>query len=191
MKADNNKIRTLYQKLQTKTLTRAERRDIMEEIKREEYRLDKRKPISQKGQATCNLIIGLLIVVTEIVGRLTQGAARTSSINGVDVFFIAGLLIIAAMAVILSRRKNEPADELSKDLMLKATSLAGIVSIAALFVFGCVMHLAGNYKYPEPLNFGYDDVLILTMAQAGIYLAAKNAIYLWLDRTPMSDDEED
>lgn len=186
MKRDNEKIRTLYQKLQSKDLTRAERRDIMEDIKLEEYRLDTRKPISQKGQAVCNLILGLLIVVAEIVGRLTQGAARKS---GVDAFFIVGLLIIAAMAVILSRRKNEPSDELSKDLMLKATSLAGIVSIAALFVFGCVLHLAGNYRYPEPLDFGYDDVLILTMAQAGVYLMAKNAIYLWLDRTPVADDE--
>lgn len=188
MKRDNDKIRTLYQKLQSKDLTRAERRDIMEEVKLEQYRLDTRKPISQKGQAVCNLILGLLIVATEIVGRLTQDAARKSGFNGVDIFFVVGLLIIAAVVVILSRRKNEPADELSKDLMLKSTSLAGIVSIAALFVFGCVLHLAGNYRYPEPLNFGYDDILILTMAQMGVYLTAKNAIYLWLDRTPADDE---
>lgn len=191
MNGDNNKISLLNQELRSKKLSRAERKEIMEEIYREKYKTDPRKPISQKGQAICNLILGLLIIVTEIVGKLTQGAERKSDFNGGDVYFIVALFIVAIVVVISSVRKSEPADELSKELMLKATSWAGTISIAALFLFGCVIHLRGNYRYPEPLTFGYDDVIILAMALAGVYLTAKNAIYLWLDRTPESDDEEE
>lgn len=184
MKRDNDKIRTLYRKLHNRDLTRAGRQEIMEEIKRERYKSDPRKPISQKGQAVCNVIYGAILMAAPIVSKLTQSDSSGSGSIGGDIFFIATIVIVSIMAVMMYSRKAEPADELCKELMLKATSWSAPILIAVVWLTGLIMK-EGVYTVTT------DDMALLVILLMGVYLTARYAIYLWLDRTPASDDEED
>lgn len=195
MYRDNNKVRELYQKLHSKNLTRAERKDIMEEIKREQYRTDPRKPISQKGQAVCNAICGLLLMVCAIVNEIIKGKALSDNYTVyrtiANLVFATALGAAIVMVVIQTRRKNEPADELSKELMFKATSYAGAVPMIVTWLVGFIMTIISDSRDSEFFSVNSDDMMALLLLMLGSYLTAKNTIYLWLDRTPASDDEEE
>lgn len=195
MYRDNDKVRALYQKLQSKNLTRTERKNIMEEIYRERYKSDPRKSISQKGQAVCNAICGLLIMVCAIVNVLIKGKALSDNYTFyrtiANLVFATALGAAFVMLVIQTRRKNEPADELSKELMFKATSYAGAVPMVVVWLVGLIMTIISDSRDSEFFSVNSDDIMALMLLMLGSYLTAKNAIYLWLDRTPISDDEED
>ena len=61
MTNDNTTLKELYAKYSKPNMTREERQELMDKIARERYKLDKRKPITQKGQALSNLICGIVI----------------------------------------------------------------------------------------------------------------------------------
>ena len=191
MNRDSERLRSLYQRLNSGRLTRAERKDIMEEIKREKYRLDTRKPISQKGQAVCNVIYGALLTVTPIVSKITHAGADKGYRSFADAFFIATLVIVFVIAAMTYSRKAEPADELCKELMLKATGWSAPILISVVWLAGLIMTIVGNNSEEGVYAVTSDDMALLVILLTGVYMTSRNAIYLWLDRTPAADDEED
>lgn len=190
MNGYSDKLKSIDQRLKSKTLSRFERRELMEERKLEKYRLDRRKPISIKGVEVCNLVIGLMIIAACAVAQLTQGSVSKSSLNGGNIFFIFYFSVLLVLLVLYSLHKKEPADELCKELMYKATNFAAISAVVVLFAAGAAASLVGNYKYPEPMYFTYEEFSLMAFAMVGFFLSAKSTAYLWLDGTPASDDEE-
>lgn len=190
MNGNSDKLRSIEQRLKSKTLSRFERRELMEERKLEKYRLDRRKPMSVKGVEICNLVSGLLVIALCVIAYFTHIFAIENSSNADDVVIVIYYIIVMLLVVFYSFHKKEPADELSKELMYKAINFSSIASVAVLFAAGAAVSLVGNYIYPEPMYFTYEEFMYIAFAIVGFFFASKSAAYLWLDRTPASDDEE-
>lgn len=190
MNGYSDKLKSIDQRLKSKTLSRFERRELMEERKLEKFRLDRRKPMSVKGVEVCNLVSGLLIIAICMIAYFTKIFVTESSSNADDAVMVIYYVTIMILAVFYSLHKKEPADELSKELMYKAINFSSVASVVVLFAAGAAASLVGNYKYPEPMYFTYEEFTYMAFAMVGFFLTAKSAAYLWLDRTPASDDEE-
>lgn len=184
---NNERVRALVKEYQRQDISRSDKKEILEKIKLEEYKADSRKPVTFRAQAVINLIFALLSMVIIVVGIITKYLHKTEA---VDVFFVAVLVSIGVFCIVMTRFKKEPADELAKELMTKATAYSVNGVLAAAMLVGIIMHLEGNRRHIESYSITGEYVVwfayLLTMLQ-GIM---KNAIYLWLDRTPASDEEE-
>lgn len=188
MANENTSLKELYAKYSKPNMTRAERQELMEKIARERYKIDKRKPITQKGQALTNLICGIIIVLEAVFGAFGK---KLIGKTGVDIFFILAIITLVVLVALTSRYKKEPADELAKELMTKATAYSAYVPIIIVALIGFVMHLNGNRTNHEIYEIRGDHVISLALLLAGIHCVVRYGMYLWLDRTPKSDDEEE
>lgn len=188
MTNENTTLKELYAKYSKPNMTREERQELMDKIARERYKLDKRKPITQKGQALSNLICGIVIILEAVFGTFGK---KLIGETGVDVFFILAIITVVVLAALTSRYKKEPADELAKELMTKAAAYSAYVPIALITLIGIVMHLNGNRTDHEIYEIRGDHVLTLALLLMGIQYVVRYGMYLWLDRTPKSEDEEE
>ncbi|MBQ8966367.1 hypothetical protein [Ruminococcus sp.] len=186
MKQDSKTIRELYAKYQKPHMTRAERQELMEKIYRERYKDDPRKPVSQRGQALMNLICGVIIFAMAMLMTLGIKADNIPS----SVPLAAIVLFMAVMGYFEVRHKKEPADELSKELMLKATSYSAYAMIITVWALGFITTLISNKRGEEFIRVNSDNLMGLTMLLLGVYLIVRNAAYLLLDKAPAEDEEE-
>ena len=185
--SNNERIRALVKEYQRQDIPRSEKKEILEKIKLEEYKQDSRKPVTFRAQAVINLIFSLLSMVIMVVGIITKYLHLT---DVMDVFVVAVLVCIGIFCIVMSRFKKEPADELAKELMTKATAYSVNGVLAAAILTGIFMHLNGNRCDIETYSITGEHVIWFGYVLALIHWIMKNAIYLWLDRTPASDEEE-
>ena len=184
---NSEKIRQLNNEYRRKDLSRQEKQEILKKIRREQYKADKRKPMSFGRQAFFDLIYGIAFILIAIVALYTnQTKIRKLS----DMFFVTTLIVFVVMGIMLSRYKKEPADELAEALMTKATAYSAYGLIIANLVVGVIMSIVGGVRDNEFFTITGDHVLTYTYFLMGVYYVLRNAIYLWLDRTPASDEEE-
>ena len=188
MTNENITLKELYAKYSKPNMTREERQELMEKINLERYKMDKRKPITQKGQALTNLICGIIIVLESVFGAFGK---KLIGKTGVDVFFILAVITLVLLVALTSRYKKEPADELAKELMTKAAAYSAYVPIIIIAVIGVAMTLIGNKTDIDSFPVTSDHVMGLALLLMGIHYVVRNGMYLWLDRTPKSDDEEE
>ena len=75
--------------------------------------------------------------------------------------------------------------------MTKATAYSAYVPMFIIVAISIVMTLIGNKRDNEYFKVNSDQVMGLAFAMMGLLYIAKSIIYLWLDRTPNPDDEEE
>ena len=182
MRQDSPTIRELYAKYQKKNMTRAERQELMEKIYRERYKTDPRKPVSQKGQAAVNAVYGIIIILISAFAVYAKECLTKSTTNKVYAMLLA---VLVGFAIMTARFKKEPADELSKELMQKATAYSAWAEAFFVLAVGVAMSLTGK----ETFEITSTHVMTLAYALCGVYHLSRNAIYLWLDRTPGGEEE--
>lgn len=190
MANENTSLKELYAKYSKPNMTRAERQELMEKIARERYKIDKRKPITIKGQTVSNLICGIIIALEGIFCIIGVNGKKVFGDTS-DIFFIAAIITCVVICIIMGQYKKELPDELSKELMTKATAYSAYVPMFIIVAIGVVMTLIGNKRDNEYFKVNSDQVMGLAFAMMGLLYIAKSIIYLWLDRTPNSDDEEE
>lgn len=88
------------------------------------------------------------------------------------------ICIFCALIAANSDRKYEAEDELSKENMYKANTVVMWVLIAAMVV------LAGYNKWQD---IGY----VVYLCAACVAIALRSALFLWFDRTPKEDTEDE
>ena len=148
---------------------------------------NEKKILSQKTQSVINFIIGVLIVLMFIIGALGKMQHSEVLHNISNIFFPFALgMIMFIFGVSLNRRK-QPEDELSRELMLKAGSAAIFFVLLAILVFGITMDVIGSARDNPKFSI---DVVMFGQFVCGVYMAAKSAVFLWLDRTPKGEEEE-
>ena len=185
MKNDSNSLNELYAKYRKPNMTRAERQEMMEKIYRERYRNDPRKPVSQKGQAIANLICGVVIFAMSMLMML---GIKAPDVPSEAVLILAGAAF-AVMVFFEVRYKKEPADELSKELMMKATSYSAYAQIIVMWLGGFITMMAANKSDKDYIMVNSDNLMGVTMMLMGVYLMVRNGVYIWLDRTPADEEE--
>ena len=181
-------LSTLYQVLKRKDLTRGQRYEELERIMREQYKKDRRKPITLKGQAIITVLAGLILQGDGIVFGL-RGSVISSGIS--TLYGIAVLALALCLCIYLcARRKNELPDELSKELMLKASSYAAYAEIGLMFLLAIIVNAVGRISGNSSFVISGHQISGVVLFLAGFYAVVKSSIYIWLDR-PACDDEEE
>ena len=101
--------------------------------------------------------------------------------------------IVIAMLILFfwsSKYKKQPSDELSSALSLRATAAAVKIELCTAAVVGVFMHMHGNHRHFEYYSITGIDVCMFAFFLSGIFFAAKNIAFLWLDRTPKAEEDE-
>ncbi|MDO4943672.1 MAG: hypothetical protein Q4E74_00565 [Ruminococcus sp.] len=88
------------------------------------------------------------------------------------------ICIFCALIAANSDRKYEAEDELSKENMYRANTVVMWVLIATMVV------LAGYNKWQD---IGY----VVYLCDACVAIALRSALFLWFDRTPKEDTEDE
>lgn len=149
-----------------------------------------KKIISQKKQAVIGFIIGIINVLMFMIGTLEKMQHSTMLDNISDIFFpFAFGMLILIFGVSLSSKK-QPGDELSRELMLKAGAIAIIFELLAVLVWGIGMDIIGSVRGNSKFSIEGNDVVMFVQLMGGVYIAARSAIFLWLDRTPKAEEDE-
>lgn len=149
------------------------------------------KMISQKTQAVINLIIGImiaLIFIAEVIGRIMNSTVLH---NVSSIFFPFAIGITMFVVGVSLERRKQPGDELSKELMLKAGSLALYFEVCAVAALGIAMEIAGSLRGNYKFSIEGKDVLMFATFICGVNLAARSVVFLWLDKTPKDWNEEE
>lgn len=190
MKQENEKIIRLREKYKDKTLSRSERQQAAEEITREMYKLDKRKPISQRAMAKRHMLAGLIAVLAG-AGYFAVEAFGISGTNAE----IAALSLIAVtviglfcwMIIPMVGHKREPDDEFSKQNKLKAGSIAGELTgsaaVVACFIASSVL--------PDVVAVNRESFYFIMYIVIGLYCFTYYAAFLKLDGSPDEESEDE
>ncbi|MCR4889668.1 MAG: hypothetical protein K5979_10915 [Ruminococcus sp.] len=140
-----------------------------------------------KNQAWTNLICGVITIPLYSVMLFPNMPHRKTL---VDVL----ILIAAVIGVVLfirSSGKKELADELSRANMHKADSVVVNIDPIIIVAVGIFMHLRGNYHHVETFGISGDNIALFGIILMNINGIVKNSVFLWLDRTPKADYEEE
>ncbi|HPY86100.1 MAG TPA: hypothetical protein PLS20_13855 [Ruminococcus flavefaciens] len=151
---------------------------------------NEKKILSQKTQSVINFIIGVLIVLMFIIGALGKMQHSEVLHNISNIFFPFALAMIMFIFGVSLNRRKQPEDELSRELMLKAGSAAIFFVLLAILVFGIAMDVIGSARDNPKFSIEGSDVVMFGQFICGVYIAAKSAVFLWLDRTPKGEEEE-
>lgn len=146
--------------------------------------------LSQKTQAVINLTSGVMIILMVLIGEIgkMQHSTVLNNISKILFPFALGAFMLVFGVVLNNERQR--GDELSKELMHKAGSLSiffevfAVLAVAIAFEIMC--HLSGNYQFSIETN----DILMFGTFLCGVNLAARSGIFLWLDRTPRTEEDE-
>ena len=148
------------------------------------------KMISQKKQAVINIVMGCLIilmVIIKLIGKMQHSTVLQNVSNIVFPFALG--IIIFIFGVSLNRRK-QTSDELSRELMLRAGSITLFIELFVIIAMGIAMEIIGSSR--GNVKFGIEgiDVMLFGTFICGVNIAARNAVFLWLDRIPKAEEEE-
>lgn len=190
MKNENEKIASLKAKYKDKTLTRSERQQVAEELVRETYKIDKRKPISQRAMAKRHMAAGLIAMLAGVGYFIYEGLgiSGTSAETAVNALvFIAAFGLLCWLIVPIAAHKPEPDDEFSKQNKLKAGSIAGeltgFTAVAACFIASSVL--------PEVVTVNRESFYFIMYIVIGLYCFTYYAAFLKLEGKPDYESEDE
>ena len=150
----------------------------------------KKRELSQKAQALSEFVSSMVMIILficEMLEKIYHTKIAHYIINVLSPLILIGIVFFCVMS---SKYKKQPSDELSRELMLKATDIAVRVELGTALLVGIIMHLHGNHRHFEYYSLTGGDVCIFAVFLCGVFLAAKNIVFLWLDRTPKAEEEE-
>lgn len=190
MKNENEKIAALKAKYQDKSLSRNERQQIMQELVRERYKIDKRKPISQRAMAKRNMLAGLIAVLAG-AGYFAVEAFGISGTNSeiavISVIAVTVIGLFSWMIIPMVGHKPEPDDEFSKHNKLKAGSIAvelmGSTGVAACFI--------ASAAFPETITIKSSALMFIMYIVIGLYCFTYYAAFLKLEGKPDHESEDE
>ena len=150
----------------------------------------KKKELSQKAQAVSEFVSAMVMIILFICKILEKTNHTELMHNILSVMSLLAFIGVAFYVFLESKYKKQPSDELSRELMLKATYLAVKVELIAAVLVGIFMHLHGNHRHFEYYSITGGDVCAFAVFLCGVFFAVKNIVFLWLDRTPKAEEEE-
>lgn len=190
MKNGNEKIAALKAKYKDKSLSRSERQQVAEELVREMYKIDKRKPISQRAVAKRYMVSGLIAMLAGVgyfiyEGLEISGTNAETAVNAL--VFIAAFGLLCWLVVPIAAHKHEPDDEFSKHNKLKAGSIAGeltgVTGVIACFVASSVL--------PEVVTVNRESFYFIMYIVIGLYYFTYYAAFLKLEGKPGEEGEDE
>lgn len=150
----------------------------------------KKRVVSQKAQAAFEIVpaaVLIMLFICKILENINHTETLHNILNAMSPLII---VLIVILFIWSSRYGKQPSDELSRELMLKATAVAVKAVLFAAVAVGFFMHLHGNYRHDEYYSITGGDVCMFAVFLCGIFLIVKNIAFLWLDRTPKAEEEE-
>lgn len=187
---ETTRLTELKKKYADKTLSRSERQRVLEEIAKEQYKLDPRKTINLHELSKMRLIIGLMSFILCSASLLLDRFNVPDNGPIVIIVVIFALICFALFirsAIPLITRKSEPSDELSQQNELTASNLAfrtiAAIMILAAFVYSLVG--SGSFKVFSA------DMYWLVCIYVGLHIFIKEAFFLYLDKADADIDEEE
>ncbi len=149
-----------------------------------------RKTLSLKAQAVSELILAMIMIVL-FIGKMYENIFHSRALHNIINYGAPFIIIaISAVFVIAVKFRYQPNDELSRELMMKATDIAVRVELGTALLVGIIMHLHGNHRHFEYYSLTGGDVCMFGVFLCEVFLAAKSIAFLWLDRTPKAEEEE-
>ncbi len=148
------------------------------------------KILSLKAQAVAELISAMIMVML-FIGKMYENIFHNRALHNIINYSSPLIIVLIVSAfVLMTRYKNQPNDELSRELTLRATEISVKVELIAAVAFGVIMHMQGNRRNIEYFSVMGSDVCMFGVFLVGVYFAAKNIVFLWLDRTPKAEEDE-
>ncbi|MBP3272187.1 MAG: hypothetical protein J6M17_08185 [Ruminococcus sp.] len=188
----NNKIERLKKKLSDKTLKRSERSELMNELYRERYKIDPRKPISVRKQkildAVMNLILGAEFMFMGISGMMDLNHTHHQLNLIISIGWLAALIGLSVIYThTTAKYKKEPEDELSAKNTSKAYAtgytIMSLVVLLAAFVY---FDISGQDVFYFRRNFA----VFLIAGYTFLTRVVCNVIFLILEGKEDSEEEE-
>ena len=139
-----------------------------------------------KNQAWTNLICGAVTLPLYSV-MLLPHTQLNKTLGNIFVFIVIAVLVLLC---IRSSGKKEQADELSAANMNRAGSISALIAPCIILAVGIFMHMRGNYRSDETFDITGEAIIIFGVMTAAITIIVKNGIFLWLDRTPKTEEDE-
>lgn len=153
-----------------------------------------------KNQAWTNLICGVITIpiysamlfpnLSHRIYSVMLSPNLSHSKTLVNVFILIAAVICAVLCI-RSSGKKELADELSRANMHKADSVVVNIDPIIIVAVGIFMHLRGNYHHVETFGISGGNIALFGIILLNINVIVKNSVFLWLDRTPKADYEEE
>lgn len=192
MYKDNEKIKLLKKKYQNKSLSREERGRILEEIRHEAYKSDKRKPIDVYKHTKLACMSKLSFAVMTIYCMISFRVFPKDKDVPIDII----LMVIFSLAMFitgfryimeLSACKVEPDDEFASQNRAKAGELGFYYwFVLAFFIIGGLALFTQDR--PE-VRFTASDLMMGASGFFTLYMGFKDMAFLLLEGKPMTDDE--
>ena len=194
---ENEKTRELTQKLYDKSIKGEERRRLADELAKERYRLDKRKPMSHKAYAAGNIGVGLLVMAVGVLYFIgAAGGIEGLEINhgiqmGTDAFrfymiFYGMLTVLMLFVSIISQCfKKEPDDEMSRYDKGRAAVTAAYSTLAV-----CALLYLFIEKFTDDIVFGKEVLLFALLFITGLYMVSDAVAFLIYEMKSGSTEDE-
>ena len=183
----NAKIEKLTARYKDKSLSRAERQEILSELNWEKYRADPRPSMTLKKFKLLDAVVYLCDMV--IFGMMLF-ETKHHGFNAFDFVMTAVVVVCIAAAgyylYIHNKYKIEPADELSNRNMSRASGLAAYALIALLLAVSLVMFIVNENGV---ITIPYGKLMnVLCTALFG-YSFAANLIFIGLEGKEETEEE--
>lgn len=187
---ETEKTLKLKEKMKDKSLSSSERQGILEEIYRERYKADPRKPITQRSYTKRSMVAALLMLAAGLSFFIAEGmgvfGSRYEDVISFVVFIVFAS-VFAVTTVPAFRCKLEPDDESSKANKLKANSVAmGILAILVMLV--CFVF---DSYLPEEIVINKKAITFGAFTVGGLYYFLYCLFFLKFDGFKDEDEGDD
>ena len=184
----NAKIRTPEQRTKDKTLSRRERTEAAQQLKRERYLADHRPSMSLKKQMKLDAMLNFVTSAT----FLTMFTSEVLGIHGrntvVDtlmvLFVLAAIVSVAVYFRFNAKYKRELPDELSQLNTLKATQYANAIIVT---LFAIVLLISGAATR-NSVTVGLSHAMYLLVGMVFLHEFLTKILFIVFEG---SDDEEE
>ena len=154
--------------------------------------INRKKIFPLKQGAFISLFCGAFIMSATAIVALKEKFHSKTLVNFSNFFFPTAIILgIAGFLYIgVKYQKAEKPDELYRELETKSTAYAGYALLLAIWFIGWFMILWGNSRHNEVFHIKGSDVINLGLFLWGFHYFIKSIIFLVLDRTPKSEEDE-
>lgn len=190
---ESEKIKKLKEQYTDKSLTKAQRQAILEEIAKENYRMDKRKPMTLYNYRLLQFWGFFLSFITKVLNMISAGFGieKNMILNIACVLFgVTGLIFLILWFAALLSRKIDREDELAKENLNQARS-----AISAIVMFGLVLSQGIIILIDDIMNLNLSftihagNIGDIAMLILWGYFALESGIFLHYEGKTISDDE--
>lgn len=149
------------------------------------------KILTLKHQAIINLVFGMMLVVGVALFDFGIIPLDRLSDKAADIIFPGIIIAVLGFMIFTAKYKNQPEDELSKELMLKASVKSVYFESLSVGIIGLCVLIYEIKTNKSGITVNGNTILHLAVFLGAVYEVAKDVIFLWLDRTPKDWNEEE